>query len=225
MKDNEQYRVVNSCVCTDQCAQLSTPESIPRRCPGLLHSEIIVRSRSECCREDSTARSNWQAFSRLVGHGAASRSRLEHIMEFANSMGWMRIGLAGCARYLELMHVTTRVLSEFGFKSICVSCKVGGNKFADIQIKKDSNWTLCNPVGQAMLLNDWDADLNVALGLCMGHDLLFQHYSNVPVTTLVVKEKISNDSPTSTLSRIAQGEYSACPYLPGSVNEDTMEGK
>lgn len=146
-------------------------------------------------------------------------------MEFANSAGWKRIGLAGCARYLELMHVTRRVLADFGFDSYIVSCKVGGNKFTDIGIEKDSNWTLCNPLGQAMLLNDWGADLNVAFGLCMGHDLIFQHYSAAPVTTLVVKEKISDDNTSETLVRMARGDYKLAPFLPGPADEDGTGGE
>lgn len=203
----------SGCVCPTDCATLFAPDRVPPACPARREAEVMARAREEYRREASVARTSWEAFARLVGHGGASRSRLEHVMEFSRSMGWKRIGMAGCARYLPLMHAAGRVLAEFGFASACFSCKVGGNKFPDIAIEKDSDWTLCNPLGQALLLNEWGADLNVAFGLCMGHDLIFQHYSDAPVTTLVVKEKISDDDPTATLRRMDAGEYACAPFL------------
>ncbi|MGE4291017.1 MAG: DUF1847 domain-containing protein [Desulfovibrio sp.] len=211
---SDQRKQSAGCVCPMDCATLCAPERTPASCPGKQAEAVMVRAREEYLRAGSTARRHWLAFARLVGHGGASRSRLEHIMEFSRSAGFRRIGLAGCARYLPLMHATKKILAGFGFESVCFSCKVGGNKFADIAIARDSDWTLCNPLGQALLLNDWGADLNVAFGLCMGHDLIFQQYSTAPVTTLVVKEKISDDNPTATLRRMADGGHCCAPYFP-----------
>ena len=46
----------------------------------------------------------------------------------------------------------------------------------------------CDPVFQARYLNDRNTDFNINVGLCLGHGLLFQKYSNVEVTTFLVKD-------------------------------------
>lgn len=43
---------------------------------------------------------------------------------------------------------------------------------------------MCNPIGQAAFLNEAKTDLNILLGLCVGHDSLFIKYSNAPITVL-----------------------------------------
>lgn len=201
------------CSCVSMCAIL-TGEPRPPGCPTAVHAALLDRAREEYRREDSFARKVWLAFARLVGTGGAKRSRLEHILEFAASMGWRRLGVASCARYLEQVALVERVARENGFECMGVTCKVGDNSFADLEIAVDSDWTLCNPLGQAMLLNEFGSDLNIAMGLCMGHDIIFQHYSQAPVTTLTVKEKISDDHPLETLRRIARGLLPVRPARP-----------
>jgi len=53
----------------------------------------------------------------------------------------------------------------------------------------------CNPVGQALVLNERQTELNVIMGLCLGHDILFQQFSEAPVTTLVVKDRVTCHNP------------------------------
>ena len=43
----------------------------------------------------------------------------------------------------------------------------------------------------ALTLNQQQTQLNVTMGLCMGHDILFQQFSEAPVTTLVVKDRVT----------------------------------
>ena len=47
---------------------------------------------------------------------------------------------------------------------------------------------VCNPIGQALLLNDDLTDLNIMLGLKTGYDILFAKYSEAPSITLPVEE-------------------------------------
>lgn len=193
---------------------LSHPEKIPADCPGRTMTHIMQQVLEEYRTEGSFARELWLVFEKLVGHGGAKRSRLEHIIEFSAAAGFRKIGLCGCARYLPLMKVVDSVLKNHGFESVYYGCKVGGNHFSDLAIEKDSNWTLCNPLGQAMLLNAMGADLNIQFGLCMGQDLIFNHYSEAPVTVLVVKEKISDDCPVQTLEKVVKGEHRLAPFFP-----------
>ena len=59
--------------------------------------------------------------------------------------------------------------------------------------------TTCNPIGQATLLNDAGTELNIACGLCVGHDALFSMTSDAPVTTLIVKDRVLAHNPIGAI--------------------------
>jgi uncharacterized metal-binding protein len=52
---------------------------------------------------------------------------------------------------------------------------------------------------QAKLLNEQKTDLNVIVGLCVGHDSLFIKYSDAPVTTLITKDRVLGHNPAAAL--------------------------
>jgi uncharacterized metal-binding protein len=54
-------------------------------------------------------------------------------------------------------------------------------------------------VAQAKLLNRAGTDMNCIVGLCVGHDMLFTKYSDAPVTTIVVKDRVTGHNPVSVL--------------------------
>ena len=58
---------------------------------------------------------------------------------------------------------------------------------------------MCNPILQARLLNQAGTDLNVVIGLCVGHDSLFYRYSDAYVTTLVTKDRVTGNNPATAL--------------------------
>ena len=58
---------------------------------------------------------------------------------------------------------------------------------------------MCNPILQAKLLNEAGTDLNVVMGLCVGHDSLFYKYSDALVTTLVTKDRVLGHNPVAAL--------------------------
>jgi uncharacterized metal-binding protein len=41
--------------------------------------------------------------------------------------------------------------------------------------------------------------MNIIVGLCVGHDMLFTKYSHAPVTTLVTKDRVTGHNPVSVL--------------------------
>jgi uncharacterized metal-binding protein len=57
----------------------------------------------------------------------------------------------------------------------------------------------CNPIVQAKLLNDARTDINIIVGLCVGHDMLFTMNSKAPVTTLIVKDRLLGHNPVIAL--------------------------
>ena len=66
---------------------------------------------------------------------------------------------------------------------------------------------MCNPIFQAILLNEAGAQFNVLLGLCVGHDSLFFKYAEAPTTVLAVKDRVSGHNPLACIYTTAS--YSA----------------
>ena len=58
---------------------------------------------------------------------------------------------------------------------------------------------LCNPIAQASLLARAGTELNVVIGLCVGHDSLFFMHSKAPVTVLVAKDRVLGHNPVAGL--------------------------
>lgn len=50
----------------------------------------------------------------------------------------------------------------------------------------------CNPAGQAKYLEEKGTELNIMMGLCLGHDIIFNAKSKAPVTPLLVKDRKLN---------------------------------
>ena len=84
-----------------------------------------------------------------------------------------------------------------------IGCKVGSVDKTDIG--RDEKYTcvtgkvMCNPIMQAKLLNKAKVDLNVVVGLCVGHDSLFYKYAKGITTTLVTKDRVLAHNPVGAL--------------------------
>jgi uncharacterized metal-binding protein len=121
------------------------------------------------------------------------KNRLDEIMAFARSAGIRRLGIANCVALQHEADKLAKILFE-GFEVYCVSCKTGKiprEEFAGEGAKGIS----CNPAGQAAFLAQKSTELNISLGLCMGHDIVFSLKSKAPVTALIVKDKMYKHNP------------------------------
>ena len=120
-------------------------------------------------------------------------TRLEEIRNFAGKSGIKRIGIAHCVSMPKEAAAVSQFLSEH-FEVYSVDCKCGGIRKKDL-LGGEGNTIMCNPSGQADYLKEKNTELNISMGLCVGHDMLFGQKSNVPVTTLVVKDRVNNHNP------------------------------
>ena len=77
---------------------------------------------------------------------------------------------------------------------------------------------MCNPIMQAKLLNREKTDLNIVIGLCVGHDSLFYKYSDALCTTLVTKDRVLAHNPVGAL-------YQAGSYYSRLMKSDTTDEK
>jgi uncharacterized metal-binding protein len=130
-------------------------------------------------------------------------TRVEEIMEFARRIGAKKIGIATCIGLIEESRIFARILRTKGFEPYGVACKVAAVDKTEIGIGDEyirrEHEHICNPILQAKLLNKQKTELNVVVGLCVGHDSLFYRYSEAPTTTLVTKDRMTGHNPIAAL--------------------------
>ncbi|AQS58679.1 DUF1847 domain-containing protein [Desulforamulus ferrireducens] len=144
-------------------------------------------------------------YHRLSGHFQAEHgnnlTRLDEVIMLAKRMGYERIGLAFCVGLSEEAAVLEEILSKH-FKVYSACCKVGGLRKEDYgvpKVKEDKIEILCDPILQAKVLNEKATDLNLEIGLCVGHDMLFKKYSQAPVSTFAVKDRVLGHNPLAVV--------------------------
>ena len=163
-------------------------------------------------RNDPMTRKIFQAAAECEGLYHSVLTRVEEVALFAHKIGAKKIGIATCMGLRHETQLFTKVLKAKGFDSVfAVICKVGGIDKTSVGIPEDvkvhpgCHESLCNPIVQAKILNAQQTDLNVIVGLCVGHDTLFIKHSEAPVTYLIVKDRVLAHNPAGALYQ--QGMY------------------
>ena len=141
--------------------------------------------------------------------------RVEETIEFAKRIGAKRIGIATCVGLIRETRTLTNILRSHGFEVYGVACKAGTVRKTEVGIPKTCENTgvnMCNPILQAKMLNAEHTDLNIVMGLCVGHDSMFYKYAEGLTTTLVVKDRVLGHNPVAALYA-ADGYYhnKLCP--------------
>ena len=132
-------------------------------------------------------------------------TRVEDTIAFAKLMGYRKIGMATCIGLLDETNRLAAILKAQGFEPLSVCCKTGSIDKLELGLQEENKVRpntfepACNPVAQARLMNRAGTDMNIIVGLCVGHDMLFSKYSDAPVTTLVVKDRVTGHNPVSVL--------------------------
>ena len=130
------------------------------------------------------------------------KARLEELIYFAKDMGYKKLGLAFCIGLQREAEVINKILSK-DFEVFSTCCKICGIDKSDFRLEKLQKEKkidiACNPVGQAEIFNKNKTDLNIILGLCIGHDILFTEHSKAPVTTLAVKDRVLAHNPLGAI--------------------------
>ncbi len=141
------------------------------------------------------------------------KPRMLEICEFARKMNYSRIGLAFCLGLAQEAAVVDEILKNYGFETVSVVCKAGGVPKEEVGIRDDQkirigeHESMCNPIYQAMALNNAGTHFNVLLGLCVGHDSMFFKYAEAPTTVLAVKDRVMGHNPLACI--YTTGTYSA----------------
>lgn len=180
-----------SCLnCSGRACEFETGEN-PPRCVGgaaaALHDEVRARYAEPENRRIMKA-------AVVSSSKCGNLTRVQETIEFARLVGARKIGIATCTMLIGESRILGGLLEQAGFEVYGVACKVEGNHRSDLDLVLEDGVegpVLCNPVMQARLLAEAGTDLNVVMGLCVGHDVLFYKYTKAPTTTLVTKDHVT----------------------------------
>jgi uncharacterized metal-binding protein len=134
-----------------------------------------------------------------------TKPRVQETCEFAQKMGYRKLGIAFCAGLHSEALSLTQILEAQGFEVVSVACKAGGTPKEEIGIKDGEKIrigefeSMCSPIAQAMILNEEKTEFNILVGLCVGHDSLFLKYSEAYCTVLVAKDRVLSHNSCAAL--------------------------
>jgi len=147
-----------------------------------------------------------EAYETVRGVRMAVRPRIKELIEFGKLIHAQKIGIAFCAGMRDEAARIVNILEKAGFTVASALCKCGGTDKTKLNVAKEYKIgnplkfeAACNPLLQAELLNNAGTDVNVIVGLCIGHDMLFTMSSKAPVTTLIVKDRLLGHNPVIAL--------------------------
>jgi uncharacterized metal-binding protein len=152
-------------------------------------------------KKDPQALAIMGAAASLEAEGYMLLPRVQEVILFAKKMGYRHLGMAFCAGlHREALLLQELLAPHFEITSAC--CKLCGIPKDDFKLPKVRNTAaevICNPVGQADILNRSGTEMNLLVGLCLGHDMLFNKHSAAPVSTVIVKDRVLANNPAGAL--------------------------
>jgi uncharacterized metal-binding protein len=205
-----------------ECAKCSVKDKIclspegrgPTFCPTLHRKESIAKANEEFIKPDILKfahDASVQEAECYIHRGTKpyvlhpTKPRVQEICEFAQKMGYRKLGIAFCGGLHSEALSLTQILEAQGFEVISVTCKAGGTPKEQIGIKDEEKIrvcefeSMCSPIAQGMILNAEKTDFNILVGLCVGHDSLFLKYSKAYCTVLVAKDRVLSHNPCAAL--------------------------
>nr|WP_321452831.1 DUF1847 domain-containing protein [uncultured Carboxylicivirga sp.] len=124
--------------------------------------------------------------------------RVSEIIAYCHQAGIKKVGIANCIAFEKQTEKLEQILTSNHLEVAKANCKLGKVKFDDLV--PGYKGTSCNPAGQAEYLHQNETELNIMIGLCVGHDMIFNAKSKVPVTPLAVKDRKLKHHPLDALN-------------------------
>jgi uncharacterized metal-binding protein len=169
--------------CSANACKVEDLNQTPQFCPRRHEREALDKAR-DVRTSDPDVKKIAEVAEFVETEGYRKWPRIRELIEFSKRIGFHKLGVAFCTGLREETLTLCKILESHGFDVSSVACTVEGG---------------CNPVGQAMVLNGVGTELNIIMGLCMGHDVLFSKFCKAPVTTLVVKDRVTCHNPVAPL--------------------------
>lgn len=216
MKEKENFPTCATCgIATTEKACIVKDGKGLKTCPTLTMVELAEENRKQY--QDPAI----QKFARMASIQEAecyegreeqpyiphcSKTRIQEICEFAQKLEAKKLGLAFCAGLIPEAKTVDAIFKAQGFEVVSAICKVGKmSKKAELGLKENEmimigmDEAACNPIFQASILNRSGTDLNVLLGLCVGHDSLFMKHADAYTTVLAVKDRVTGHNPLAAV--------------------------
>ncbi|HWQ19722.1 MAG TPA: DUF1847 domain-containing protein [Methanotrichaceae archaeon] len=190
--------------CSRQACWSKSPESGPDFCPTRTQKDVM-NDVLKTYQEDPEVRKMAIAAARTEGRSYMKWTRVEDTIDFAREMGYKKLGIATCVGLISESRILTKILEIKGFEVVSICCKSGAIPKEDIGLLDSEKAIpgtfepICNPVAQARLLDASGSELNILVGLCVGHDSLFIKHSRAPVTVLIAKDRMTCHNPAAAL--------------------------
>lgn len=174
-----------------------------------------------CPEEDKHQHCSNESRERLYGYLWHLREnptdRIGEVMEYARFKGYTKLGVVFCSGLKRETEFLLDIIKKEGFQVASVMCKAGGaarsgsDGSADNSINTETGYSIdsaqSNPVGQALTLNREEVQLNLIIGLCVGHDTLFMKYADAPSVTIVAKDRTAAHNPAAILYNAYGDDY------------------
>ncbi len=175
----------------------------PSFCPMESYPDI-VRESLEVYEKDKLTKRLHQSSTLIEKEGYGQWPRIREVVELCKKLGIKKIGIAFCIGLSNEAKEFNDILEKWNFETYSVVCKCGSFDKSLIisekeKLRPDTHESMCNPVLQAMLLNHVGTELNVVIGLCVGHDSIFMRYSKAPVVYLISKDRVTGHNPAVSL--------------------------
>jgi uncharacterized metal-binding protein len=192
-------------------------EKAPPFCPTVNRPSVIEAARREMEKPDVREFARQASIQEAEGYADREKGyaltrplkpRLLEIVEFARRMGYKKLGFVFCIGFRKEAKIVEGLLADNGFAVVSGLCKMGAvpkevlGLTADQKIRVGCPETMCNPVAQALLLNEEKTEFNVMMGLCVGHDSLFLKYAEAPCTVFAVKDRLLGHNPLAAVYNI-----------------------
>lgn len=178
-----------------------------------LCSEKGCENKNPCRRKDSLPLYRDENDAKLMKVAASVEAefygdynRIQEIIVLSRRMGYQKLGLAFCVALSEEAAKLCQVLERyFTVESVC--CKVCGipKEAMGAPASGRVGNTSCNPIEQARILREAATELNLLLGLCVGHDALFIKHSHTYVVPVAAKDRVTGHNPLAAL-------YASAPF-------------
>lgn len=180
-------------------------------CPTAVRAPLIAASLERALADEERTFVLQAALQEEAGYAGSTpplrpaATRLEETARFARRMGYTRLGLAFCMGLRREAAVINRYLEAWGFTVISAVCKVGRVPKSALATSGAGpaparpGESMCNPIMQAMLMNEQRVDFNILVGLCVGHDSLFFKTADAPCTVLIAKDRLLAHNPVGAV--------------------------
>lgn len=188
--------------CAVRACSRKEKEQLPKNCP-MRQEEVMSAAFCEYALPENS--DFYITASELEALGYCQWPRIKETIQLCQRMGYTRVGLAFCRGLRREAKIVDELLRRAGLEVVSVICKTGGIDKSTCGIPEAHKVSpgqfepMCNPIAQAMLLNEQRTQFNIALGLCVGHDSMFYKYSEALVTTLVAKDRVTGHNPAAAL--------------------------